>query len=133
GARAAQAERLLRLHRLRGLRRRDGHEHRDPHASPRRGRHPRLGGRRRGCGFRGGRGVSGEPRQGGRAARGPRGGGCPMRLIVNIDVPELRPAIDFYCAALELKLERILDDDTAELTGGSSVVYLLRKPESSVA
>ena len=56
-----------------------------------------------------------------------------MRLIVNIDVPELRPAIDFYCAALGLKLERILDDDTAELTGGSSVVYLLRKPEGSAA
>lgn len=56
-----------------------------------------------------------------------------MRMIVNIDVPELRPAIDFYCAALGLELGRVLDDDTAELTGGSSLVYLLLKPEGSAA
>jgi predicted enzyme related to lactoylglutathione lyase len=49
----------------------------------------------------------------------------PMRMVVNIDVPELAPAIEFYSAALGLKLNRILDDDVAELTGASSVIYLL--------
>ena len=54
-----------------------------------------------------------------------------MRIIVNIDVPELPPAIDFYRAAFGLTLERMLDGDVAELTGGSSVVYLLAKPVGS--
>lgn len=61
-----------------------------------------------------------------------------MRTIVNIDVPELAPAIEFYRAALGLALTRILDDDVAELTGASSVIYLLAnaagsQPASSVA
>jgi uncharacterized glyoxalase superfamily protein PhnB len=54
-----------------------------------------------------------------------------MRLIVNIDVPELAPAIGFYTTALELTLNRLLDDDVAELTGASSVIYLLRNPAGS--
>lgn len=54
-----------------------------------------------------------------------------MRTIINIDVPELAPAIDFYSAALGLKLSRILDDDVAELTSASSVMYLLLKPGGS--
>ena len=54
-----------------------------------------------------------------------------MRMIVNIDVPELAPAIAFYTTALALKLTRILDDDVAELTGGSSVIYLMAKPAGS--
>ena len=61
-----------------------------------------------------------------------------MRIIVNIDVPELAPAINFYSAALGLKLNRILDGDVAELSGASSVIYLLANvagsaPASSVA
>src|SRR5690606_33435338 len=44
---------------------------------------------------------------------------------------ELAPAIDFYCAALGLRLNRILDDDVAELTGASSTVYLLRNATGS--
>lgn len=48
-----------------------------------------------------------------------------MRTIVNIDVPQLAPAIEFYRAALGLQLSRILDDDVAELKGASSVIYLL--------
>ena len=55
-----------------------------------------------------------------------------MRIIVNIDVPELAPAIKFYSAALDLNLARIMDDDTAELVGGSSVIYLLAKEAGSV-
>ncbi|RYG14680.1 MAG: hypothetical protein EOO07_16650 [Chitinophagaceae bacterium] len=48
-------------------------------------------------------------------------------MIINIDVPDLTTAIKFYCAALDLQLKRILDDDVAELVGGSSVIYLLCK------
>lgn len=55
-----------------------------------------------------------------------------MRVIVNIDVPALAPAIDFYCAALGLQLNRILDDDVAELVGASCALYLLRQPAGSL-
>lgn len=53
------------------------------------------------------------------------------RLIVNIDVPALAPAIAFYTAALGLRLTRILDDDVAELSGASSVICLVTKPVGS--
>jgi predicted enzyme related to lactoylglutathione lyase len=52
-------------------------------------------------------------------------------MLVNIDVPELSPAIAFYSAALGLKLNRTIDDDFAELTGASSVIYLLRNAAGS--
>ncbi len=55
-----------------------------------------------------------------------------MRMVVNIDVPDLAPAIEFYGAALGLTLNRILDGDVAELTGASSVIYLLAKPAEPV-
>ncbi len=51
-----------------------------------------------------------------------------MRMIVNIDVPELAPAIDFYTAALGLTLNRIIDGDVAELSGASATLYLLATP-----
>jgi catechol 2,3-dioxygenase-like lactoylglutathione lyase family enzyme len=54
-----------------------------------------------------------------------------MRVIVNIDVPDLAPAIDFYCAALGLELRRRLEGDVAELSGASSMIYLLRNPAGS--
>jgi predicted enzyme related to lactoylglutathione lyase len=54
-----------------------------------------------------------------------------MRVIVNIDVPDLAPAIDFYCAALGLEWSRSLEGDVAELTGASSVIYLLQNPAGS--
>lgn len=56
-----------------------------------------------------------------------------MRVIVNIDVPDLAPAIDFYSAALGLKLHRIIEEDVAELIGASSVIYLLQNPAGSYA
>jgi catechol 2,3-dioxygenase-like lactoylglutathione lyase family enzyme len=56
-----------------------------------------------------------------------------MRVLINIDVPELAPAIDFYCAALGLRLDRLLDDDVAELTGASSLIYLLRTAAGSAS
>ena len=56
-----------------------------------------------------------------------------MRIVVNIDVPDLRVGADFYEAALGLRLERILDGDVAEMVGASSVIYLLQKPAGSTA
>jgi len=50
-----------------------------------------------------------------------------VKLIINIDVPDIKPAIEFYCAALGLTHTRTLDHDTAELTGASSTIYLLQK------
>jgi predicted enzyme related to lactoylglutathione lyase len=54
-----------------------------------------------------------------------------MRLIVNIDVPDLAPAIAFYTAAFGLRHSRTLDGDVAELVGASSVIYLLRNDAGS--
>lgn len=56
-----------------------------------------------------------------------------MRILMNIDVPELGPAIAFYCAALGLTHSRTIDKDVAELTGASSVIYLLQTPSGSKA
>lgn len=56
-----------------------------------------------------------------------------MRVIVNIDVPDLGPAMDFYRAALGLQLIRIIEDDVAELAGASSTIYLLQNPAGSTA
>jgi predicted enzyme related to lactoylglutathione lyase len=54
-----------------------------------------------------------------------------MKVIVNIDVPELARGIAFYTAALGLQLSRTLDEDVAELTGASCVIYLLQNPTGS--
>jgi len=56
-----------------------------------------------------------------------------VRVLVNIDVPELAPAVEFYEAAIGAKLARLLDDDVAELEYGASLLYLLRKPAGSQA
>lgn len=56
-----------------------------------------------------------------------------MRIIINIDVPDLELAIAFYCAALGLEHKRTLENDVAELAGGSSVIYLLHNPAGSGA
>lgn len=54
-----------------------------------------------------------------------------MDTIVNIDVPDLEPAVEFYRSAFGLKLSRILDDDVAELVGASSRIYLLKNRAGS--
>lgn len=54
-----------------------------------------------------------------------------MRLIVNIDVPDLASSIAFYTAALGLRHSRTLDGDVAELVGASSVIYLLQNDAGS--
>jgi predicted enzyme related to lactoylglutathione lyase len=56
-----------------------------------------------------------------------------VRVIVNIDVPELAAAIEFYEAAVGAKVTRLLDDDVAELEYGSSQLYLLCKQTGSKA
>jgi predicted enzyme related to lactoylglutathione lyase len=56
-----------------------------------------------------------------------------MNIIVNIDVPELEPAIRFYTAALGLSHTRTLDNDTAELRGAAATIYLLQKSPGSAA
>lgn len=55
------------------------------------------------------------------------------RIVVNIDVPDLAPAIEFYEKAVGAKLQRLLDTDVAELGYGRSLLYLLRKSASSAA
>ncbi|MEO8250535.1 MAG: VOC family protein [Burkholderiales bacterium] len=55
-----------------------------------------------------------------------------MRLLVNIDVPEIEPAIAFYRAALGLESSRMVSSDVAELTGASTAIYLLRNEAGSV-
>lgn len=54
-----------------------------------------------------------------------------MIMLVDIDVPDLDKGIAFYCSAFDLHLKRILDNDVAELMGGSSTIYLLQKDEGS--
>jgi catechol 2,3-dioxygenase-like lactoylglutathione lyase family enzyme len=56
-----------------------------------------------------------------------------VKIIINIDVPELQPAIAFYTAALGLTLSRVLDDDVAELTGAAATIYLLQKDPGTEA
>ena len=56
-----------------------------------------------------------------------------MRILIDVDVPDLESAIAFYRDGLGLRLSRLLDDDVAELSGGSCTIYLLRKPAGSTA
>jgi len=56
-----------------------------------------------------------------------------VNIIVNVDVPELAPAIRFYTAALGLTHSRTLDDDVAELTGASATLYLLQRNSGTTA
>ena len=54
-----------------------------------------------------------------------------MRMLVNIDVPEIASAAAFYRAAIGLELSRMISDDVAELSGASSTIYLLRNAAGS--
>jgi predicted enzyme related to lactoylglutathione lyase len=57
-----------------------------------------------------------------------------LRLLVNIDVPDLERAIAFYEAALPLRLSRrLFDGEVAELLGADARIYLLQKPAGSAA
>ena len=55
-----------------------------------------------------------------------------MQLLVNVDVDDLERAIEFYTAALDLRVgRRLFDGSVAEMLGASSTIYLLAKPAGS--
>ena len=57
-----------------------------------------------------------------------------MKIQINIDVDDLEQGIAFYQSALGFTLRRRLFDGTvAEMTGASSIVYLLTRPSGSSA
>lgn len=56
-----------------------------------------------------------------------------MKMLVNIDVSDLERAVTFYQAGLGLTHTRNIDDDVAELSGGSCILYLLERVDESPA
>lgn len=56
-----------------------------------------------------------------------------MQLLINIDVPDLDAALNFYTRAFGLHVGRRLGADAIELLGGLAPIYLLQKPEGSNA
>jgi predicted enzyme related to lactoylglutathione lyase len=56
-----------------------------------------------------------------------------MDLLVNVDVDDLSKAIAFYQQAVGLKAGRRFGAFAVEMLGASSPVYLLLKPEGTVA
>jgi uncharacterized glyoxalase superfamily protein PhnB len=57
-----------------------------------------------------------------------------ISMLVNVDVPDLAAAIDFYRQAFGFRLGRRLFDGTvAEMLAGSSPIYLLAKAAGSAA
>jgi lactoylglutathione lyase len=55
-----------------------------------------------------------------------------MRVLLNIDVPDLPAAEAFYVAAFGLRPGRRFQGDGLELLGAQAPLYLLRKPAGSV-
>ncbi|WP_241071035.1 VOC family protein [Achromobacter xylosoxidans] len=56
-----------------------------------------------------------------------------MRILVNIDVPDLEAAIDFYSRAFGLALHRRLGAAGAEMLGAPAPIYLLQKAAGTPA
>jgi len=56
-----------------------------------------------------------------------------LALLVNIDVDDLNKGVDFYTAALDLRVGRRFGHDAVELLGAVSPIYLLAKPNGTVA
>ena len=54
-------------------------------------------------------------------------------LLVNIDVDDLHKGIDFYTKAFGLTIGRRFGADAVELLGATSPIYLLAKPNGTVA
>lgn len=54
-----------------------------------------------------------------------------MKLLLNIDVPDLAAAEAFYTAAFDLRPARRLGDGVVELLGAEVPIYLLKKAEGS--
>jgi lactoylglutathione lyase len=63
--------------------------------------------------------------------RAPHGRGRIVKLLLNIDVPEIATAEAFYPAAFGLHAGRRFGADALELHGLEAPVYLLAKPEGS--
>lgn len=53
-------------------------------------------------------------------------------ILINIDVPDIEKAIQFYTQAFDLKVGRRFDEDFIELLGFPSPLYLLKKDEGSL-
>ena len=55
-----------------------------------------------------------------------------MDMMLNIDVPDLKLAERFYCAAFELRRGRQIGGDIVELLGGPAPIYLLQKADGTI-
>jgi predicted enzyme related to lactoylglutathione lyase len=55
-----------------------------------------------------------------------------MSVLINIDVPDLEAATEFYTTAFDLRVGRRFGADAVELTGWPSPVYLLRKDAGTI-
>lgn len=49
------------------------------------------------------------------------------KLLLNIDVPDIEAAAEFYTSALGLRVGRRFDADFVELLGSDAPIYLLKK------
>jgi catechol 2,3-dioxygenase-like lactoylglutathione lyase family enzyme len=54
-----------------------------------------------------------------------------VRLLVNIDVPDLALAVGFYCRAFGLEVGRRFGEAAVELLGAPAPIYLLAKEEGT--
>lgn len=52
-------------------------------------------------------------------------------VLINIDVPDLAKATQFYCDAFDLKVGRKFGEDVIEIIGLPSPIYLLKKEKGS--
>jgi predicted enzyme related to lactoylglutathione lyase len=55
-----------------------------------------------------------------------------MSVLINIDVPDLQAATEFYTTAFGLNVGRRFGTDALELLGWPSPVYLLRKDAGTI-
>ena len=55
-----------------------------------------------------------------------------MKLLLNIDVPDVETALRFYTAAFDLKVGRRFGADFVELVGWPATVYLLTKAAGTI-
>ena len=55
-----------------------------------------------------------------------------MSVLINIDVPDLKSAVEFYTRAFDLKVRRRFGEQGAELAGWPVPVFLLQKEAGSI-
>jgi predicted enzyme related to lactoylglutathione lyase len=55
------------------------------------------------------------------------------RVLINIDVDDLHKAAEFYCKAFGLHVGRRFGVDAVEILGATSPIYLVVKPNGTVA